>query len=111
VVLTEHVHESACVQSRLASKCLRMVQGRHKVTVEKCTCMRGIQRFKIRSLKAFPLFFTFIYCRYKSNVDKLITCIKLHKGLNYYFFWSETWAIPRFSATALAVFAGLSKTI
>jgi len=106
----KHVHDSTCVRSHLASKCLRMVQRRHKFTVEKCTCMRGIQRFKIRSLKAFHLFFAFIYCRYKSNVDKLITCIKLHKGLNYYSFWSETWAIPRFSATAHVVFAGLSKT-
>ena len=78
--------------------------------MEKCTCMRGIQRFKILSLKACPLFFTFIYCRYKSNVDKLTTCIKLHKVLNYYLFWSETWAIPRFSATTHVVLAGLSKT-
>jgi hypothetical protein len=86
-----------------------MVEWRHKVTVEKFTCMRGIQRFKIRSLKAFPLFFTFVYCRYKSNVDKLITRTKLPKGVNYYFFWSETWAIPGFAATAHVVFARLSK--
>jgi hypothetical protein len=37
--------------------------------------------FQIRSLKAFPLFFTFIYCRYRSNVDKMKICMRLKKCL------------------------------